>query len=69
MKQGGVYYIKTQEERAKEPTESANYTLSYAQAKDIAAAAPDSVRQRRRAADSIQRTNTIFLPGSEAQSR
>jgi type IV pilus assembly protein PilQ len=32
---GGVYYIKTQAEKAKEPTESGSYTLSYAQAKDI----------------------------------
>lgn len=33
--QKGIYYIKTQEEKAKEPTVSANYTFSYAMAKDI----------------------------------
>ncbi len=33
---GGVFFIKTQEERAKEPTESGNYTFSYAKAKDVA---------------------------------
>ena len=32
----GVYFIKTQEERAKEPTESGSYTFSYAKAKDVA---------------------------------
>ena len=32
---GGVYFIKTQEERAKEPTDSGSYTFSYAQAKDV----------------------------------
>ena len=32
----GVYFIKTQEERLKEPTESGNYTFSYAKAKDVA---------------------------------
>ena len=33
--QAGVFYIKTQEEKAKEPAFSASYTFSYAQAKDI----------------------------------
>ena len=32
----GVYFIKTQEERAKEPTDSGSYTFSYAKAKDVA---------------------------------
>jgi type IV pilus assembly protein PilQ len=31
----GVYFVKTQEERAKEPTDSGSYTFSYAQSKDI----------------------------------
>lgn len=31
----GVYFVKTQEEKAKEPTESASFTLSYAKAADI----------------------------------
>jgi type IV pilus assembly protein PilQ len=31
----GVVFVKTQEERLKEPTESGNFTLSYAMAKDI----------------------------------
>ena len=34
--QKGVYFIKTLAEKAKEPTESGSFTLSYAQAKDIA---------------------------------
>ena len=33
---GGVFFIKTQEERAKEPTDSGSYTFSYAKAKDVA---------------------------------
>ena len=33
--QKGVVYIKTQEEKAKEPTESGSFTLSYANAKDV----------------------------------
>lgn len=56
---GGVFFIKTQEERAKEPTESGNYTFSYAKAKDIAtllqgqlqSAVPPQIDER---------TNTIF---------
>jgi len=31
----GVFFVKTQEERLKEPTDSASFTLNYAQAKDI----------------------------------
>lgn len=31
----GVFYVKTQDERAKEPAESGNYTFSYAVAKDV----------------------------------
>ena len=34
--QKDVYYIKTQEEKAKEPAISANYTFSYAQANTVA---------------------------------
>lgn len=33
--QKGIYYIKTQEEKAKEPTISASYTLSYATAEKV----------------------------------
>ena len=55
----GVYFIKTQEERAKEPTDSGSYTFSYAKAKDIAtllqgqlqSAVPPQVDER---------TNTVF---------
>ena len=55
----GVYFIKTQEERAKEPTDSGSYTFSYAQAKDVAtllqgqlqSAVPPQIDTR---------TNTIF---------
>ena len=31
----GVFFVKTPEERAKEPTESGSYTFSYAKAKDV----------------------------------
>ena len=56
---GGVYFIKTQEERAKEPTDSGSYTFSYAKAKDVAtllqgqlqSAVPPQIDDR---------TNTIF---------
>ena len=55
----GVYFIKTQEERAKEPTDSGSYTFSYAQAKDVTtllqgqlqSAVPPQIDTR---------TNTIF---------
>ncbi|HEX8312091.1 MAG TPA: secretin N-terminal domain-containing protein, partial [Chthoniobacteraceae bacterium] len=35
VEKDGVLYVKTQEEKAAEPTESASFTLSYAMAKDI----------------------------------
>ncbi len=57
--ESGVLMIKTQEERAKEPTDPLNYTFSYANAKDVqplldkqlASAIPTQVDPR---------TNTIF---------
>jgi type IV pilus assembly protein PilQ len=55
----GVYYIKTQEERAKEPTESGSYTFSYAQAKDVQALLQSQL-QSAVAPQVDQRTNTIF---------
>ena len=56
---GGVFFIKTQEERAKEPTESGSYTFSYAKAKDVAnllqgqlqSAVPPQIDER---------TNTVY---------
>lgn len=56
---GGVYYIKTTEEKTKEPTESGAYTFSYAQAEkavallqtQLASGVPPQFDQR---------TNTIF---------
>ncbi|MDB6149569.1 MAG: Type and secretion system protein [Chthoniobacter sp.] len=56
---GGVYYIKTTAEKAKEPTESASYTLSYAQSKDIL---PLLTTQLQSAVPPQfdQRTNTVF---------
>ena len=54
-----VYYIKTQEERAKEPTESGNYTFSYAQAKDVSALLQSQLQSG--AVPQVDpRTNTIF---------
>jgi type IV pilus secretin PilQ/predicted competence protein len=55
----GVYFVKTQEEKAKEPTESASYTLSYAQAKDVVPLLQTQL-QSGVAPQFDQRTNTIF---------
>ena len=55
----GVYFVKTQEERAKEPTESASFTLSYAQAKDILPLLQSQL-QSAIAPQFDQRTNTLF---------
>ena len=57
--QNGVYYIKTPEERAKEPTESANFTLSYAQAKDVVALLQSQLNSGV-APQFDQRTNTVY---------
>jgi type IV pilus assembly protein PilQ len=55
----GVYFIKTQEEKAKEPAVSANYTLSYASAKDILPLLQGQL-QSGLAPQFDQRTNTVF---------
>lgn len=55
----GVYFIKTQEEKAKEPTEAASYTLSYASAKDIIPLLQGQL-QSGMAPQFDQRTNTVF---------
>ncbi|MEQ1859167.1 MAG: hypothetical protein ABMA13_04465 [Chthoniobacteraceae bacterium] len=55
----GVFFVKTQEEKQAEPTVSGNFTLSYAQAKDIA-----PLLQSQYSMASVPqvdlRTNTIF---------
>ncbi|MEP6672044.1 MAG: hypothetical protein ABJF10_22970 [Chthoniobacter sp.] len=56
---GGVFYIKTPEEKAKEPTESGAYTFSYAQA-EKAVALLQTQLQSGVAPQFDQRTNTIF---------
>ncbi len=56
---GGVYYIKTQAEKQKEPTESGNYTLSYAQAKDVVPLLTTQL-QSGVAPQFDQRTNTLY---------
>jgi type IV pilus secretin PilQ/predicted competence protein len=56
---GGVYYVKTQAEKAKEPTESGNFTLSYAQAKDIIPLLTTQL-QSQVAPQFDQRTNTVY---------
>ncbi len=56
---GGVYYIKTQAEKQKEPTESGSFTLSYAQAKDIIPLLQTQL-QSGIAPQFDQRTNTLF---------
>jgi type IV pilus assembly protein PilQ len=55
----GVYFIKTQEEKAKEPTASASYTLSYAAAKDILPLLQSQL-QSGLPPQFDQRTNTVF---------
>ncbi len=57
--QKGVYFIKTPAEKAKEPTESGNFTLSYAQAKDVLPLLQGQL-QSQVAAQIDQRTNTVF---------
>ena len=57
--QGGVFYIKTAEEKAKEPAFSASYTFSYAQAKDVLPLLQAQL-QSGVAPQFDVRTNTIF---------
>ncbi len=55
-----VYYVKTEAERAKEPTESDNYQFSYSRAKDVAPLVASQLASK----DPPQideRTNTIFF--------
>jgi type II secretory pathway component GspD/PulD (secretin) len=56
---GGVYYIKTTEEKAKEPTESGHYTFSYAQAEKVVPLLQTQL-QSGVAPQFDQRTNTVF---------
>lgn len=56
---GGVYYVKTQAEKAKEPTESGSFTLSYAQAKDIVPLLQTQL-QSGVPPQFDQRTNTVY---------
>ncbi len=56
---GDVYYVKTQAEKAKEPTESGSFTLNYAQAKDIVTLLQTQL-QSGVAPQFDQRTNTIY---------
>ncbi len=56
---GGVFYIKTQEEREKEPTESGSYTFSYAKAKDVATLLLSQL-QSKSAPQIDERTNTVY---------
>ncbi|HSI15776.1 MAG TPA: hypothetical protein VK961_27260 [Chthoniobacter sp.] len=56
---GGVYYIKTGEEKAKEPTESGAYTFSYAQAEKAVPLLQTQLASGV-APQFDQRTNTIF---------
>lgn len=55
----GVYFIKTPEERAKEPTEAANYTFAYAKA-DTVMPLLQAQLQSGLAPQFDARTNTIF---------
>ncbi len=55
-----VYFVKTQEEKAKEPTEAASFTLSYAVAKDVLPLLQAQL-QSGIGPQSDQRTNTVFF--------
>ncbi len=57
--QKGVYFIKTAAEKAKEPTESGNYTFSYATAEKMIALVQSQL-QSGVAPQFDQRTNTIY---------
>jgi type IV pilus assembly protein PilQ len=57
---GDVFYIKTQAEKAKEPTESGSYTFSYAQAEKALPLLTTQL-QSGVAPQFDQRTNTIFF--------
>jgi len=62
---GGVWYIKTAAEKAKEPTESASYTFSYALA-EKASPLLQTQLQSGVAPQYDQRTNTIFYRESRS---
>jgi type IV pilus assembly protein PilQ len=61
----GVFYIKTQEEKQKEPAISAHYTFSYAQAKNVSALLQSQL-QSGLAPQVDDRTNTIFYRETES---
>ncbi len=56
---GGVFYIKTQAEKQKEPTESGNFTLSYAKASEVLPLLAGQI-QSGVAPQFDSRTNTVF---------
>jgi len=55
-----VYYVKTDTERAKEPTEADSYQFSYARAKDVAPLIASQLASKE-APQVDERTNTIFF--------
>ncbi len=61
----GVFTVKTLEERAKEPTVSGSYTLSYGQAKDIVPLLASQL-QSGVVPQFDQRTNTLFFRESKS---
>ncbi len=61
----GVFFIKTPEERAKEPTESGGYTLSYATAEKVTPLLLSQL-QSGVAPQFDQRTNTLFYRESRS---
>jgi type IV pilus secretin PilQ/predicted competence protein len=61
----GVSYIKTQEEKQKEPAISAHYTFSYAQGKNVSALLQSQL-QSGLAPQVDERTNTIFYRETES---
>jgi type IV pilus secretin PilQ/predicted competence protein len=61
----GTYFVKTQEEKAKEPTKSASFTLSYAQAKDVVPLLQSRL-QSGLVPQFDQRTNTVYYRETES---
>ena len=56
----GVYYVKTPQEKAAEPTQSDFYTFSYARAATVAPLLTGQLKSKTSAPQVDERTNTVF---------
>ncbi len=55
-----VYFVRTQEEKAKESTESGSYTFSYAKAKEVLPLLVGQLLSKEAPPQTDERTNTVF---------